>query len=594
MSSTVQEVPTVAGSTENREGQRTSFFRSASMLALVSLVSFSAITNLFGLKYEKKPAKQRFRWNLLWQVLVLAAVYPAFAAFKTACAAIGYTTFGVQIVSAFFYTIGAVSVWLYIFRVRRNCTTDWNMRAIQEFGREQADAVKHIFVMPVYKEPMEVIMASLDTLATQTIAQKIVVCVTMEQGTPDVIKKKEQLSDKYGPQFGKFIATTHPKGIDGEIPGACSNRNWGCRRALHILDEEGSVDVENTLITVCDSDTLFHPKYAECLTHGFLSDPDRQNICYQSPLFYNIDLDKSYFFTRCTAIIRAFTMVGFLIPMNINTMSIYSVPLQMLLQSKFFHPGYQMDDIIFTLSAMQSIGKLVRIRMIEVPTLSGPTSGSSFWDELGEWYKQTKRWTIGAGEVFHYFMVKWLKGKFSLASGLGYGFWLTYYYAYVLCAAGMITLVHFITEIVLSSIPQGVNFNMCMEDTWVGFYGQLSPAYLWWSLQAYIWVIFFGTAMVLDCRIVRLLKLEEQINCFRRVLHFIAMPLVLWLYCLVEYWSIFLLTIYGKAVCGHAPSKKDALIKVDTETTSEASTDIEEGSAGSSSSESGATDVPAQ
>merc|ERR1712054_639526 len=183
-------------------------------------------------------------------------------------------------------------------------------------------------------------------------------------------------------------------------------------------------------------------------------------------------------------------------------------------------------------------------------------------------------------------MVKWLKGKFSLASGLGYGSWLTYYYAYVLCAAGMITLVHFITEIVLGSIPQGVNFNMCMEDTWGGFYGQLSPAYMW--------VIFFGTAMVLDCRIVRLLKLEEQINCFRRVLHFIAMPLVLWLYCLVEYWSIFLLTIYGKAVCGHAPSKKDALIKVDTETTSEASTDIEEGSAGSSTSEPETTDVPVQ
>ena len=93
----------------------------------------------------------------------------------------------------------------------------------------------------------------------------------------------------------------HPKGLPDEIPGACSNRNWGVRRAVQILDEEFQPDDEATLITVCDSDTIFHPRYAECLTHKFLTSEDRVDKVYQSPLFYNISLDQRYFFTRVTA-----------------------------------------------------------------------------------------------------------------------------------------------------------------------------------------------------------------------------------------------------------------------------------------------------
>jgi hypothetical protein len=50
-------------------------------------------------------------------------------------------------------------------------------------------------------------------------------------------------------------------------------------------------------------------------------------------------------------------MVSFLVGANINTMSIYSILLHLLDQSQFFHPGYQMDDIIYMLSAMMVTGR---------------------------------------------------------------------------------------------------------------------------------------------------------------------------------------------------------------------------------------------
>ena len=53
---------------------------------------------------------------------------------------------------------------------------------------------------------------------------------------------------------------------------------------------------------------------------------------------------------------------------DINTMSIYSMSLRLLVEGQFFHPGYQMDDIIYTLSAMRATGGRIRIRTIDTPT----------------------------------------------------------------------------------------------------------------------------------------------------------------------------------------------------------------------------------
>ena len=39
-------------------------------------------------------------------------------------------------------------------------------------------------------------------------------------------------------------------------------------------------------------------------------------------------------------------MMGALIPLNINTMSIYSFSGKLCKQGNYIHPGYQMEDII--------------------------------------------------------------------------------------------------------------------------------------------------------------------------------------------------------------------------------------------------------
>lgn len=64
--------------------------------------------------------------------------------------------------------------------------------------------------------------------------------------------------------------------------------------------------------------------------------------------------------------------------------------------------------------------------MVPVPTLSGPTSGRVIEEELEEWARQARRWTIGAAEVFHYFMVKSTNIPFLTALSWGITFIIYY------------------------------------------------------------------------------------------------------------------------------------------------------------------------
>jgi hypothetical protein len=81
------------------------------------------------------------------------------------------------------------------------------------------------------------------------------------------------------------------------------------------------------------------------------------------------------------------------------------------------------------------------------------------------------------------------------------------------------------------------------------------------ALLLWHYVVFYGVAFAMDRRVVSVLGISERGDIwYRNVVHFfLALP-VMWAYCLVEYFSIAQLSVYGKAKCQHIPSKKDKLL----------------------------------
>ena len=68
-------------------------------------------------------------------------------------------------------------------------------------------------------------------------------------------------------------------------------------------------------------------------------------------------LDEASVVTRVTGLMRSALMMGAMIPLNINTMSVYSFSGKLCKQGDFIHPRYQMEDIIALIRWMGSLGR---------------------------------------------------------------------------------------------------------------------------------------------------------------------------------------------------------------------------------------------
>ncbi len=131
------------------------------------------------------------------------------------------------------------------------------------------------------------------------------------------------------------------------------------------------------LLTTADCDTVFPKDYVETLEADYirLSQHERLKTVWQSPLFYQMGMEKSPFYVRVTGLMRSFFMMGILIPWNINTMSVFSLSLDLYESGGYTHPSYQMDDIIAMIRWSVKTKDFCNIRLLSVATMSGPTSG---------------------------------------------------------------------------------------------------------------------------------------------------------------------------------------------------------------------------
>ena len=405
---------------------------------------------------------------------------------------------------------------------------------------EEKNTIQHVVAISCYKEPLELIKRSVDTLAAQSEVHRISMVISFEERTPDVHGKCQALQTYYAQAaFRDLIFTIHPYGIVNEIPGKCSNSNYGLRAAIEQLRLTEKMNDDEILITTCDADSQFHPHYIAALTYQYLKDgcPSLKSI-YQPPLFYNWNLDSLSFFTRVTGLLRSTLMLGALIPFSINTMSIFSFSLSLAKTGNFVHPAYQMDDIICLIRWMGVTGRRLSIRMVPVPVLSGPTSGRTIEHEFIEWARQARRWTIGAAEVFHYFMVK--SRRIPFFTSFSWSITFIIYYGILLCSSGLYGFTFFIsTFFLLEEIPDYMAVIM----------------YILVSMQMFAFLVAF----VIDIFIPRLLNVNECIFFLRNLFHFLMTPFVLLGYSLVEFYALHEVMIRGKKVCKHGASKKNTL-----------------------------------
>lgn len=488
------------------------------------------------------------RWSILFSLAVLAtATLPLLLSFKVPRSVAWVNLLGVLFV-------GFAWVWIAITAaVNLSHLFQQPVPSIAAAQLSRERTFRHIVVVPCYTDPIEVLFDCLCSLLTQSEPGKLVAVVAFEARTPDLQKKIDAVQRGFHGRFGDLVITVHTILPEREIPGGCSNKNYALHQAYkHILAHHVDYETTSYTVTTCDTDSLFSSQYFEVLEACYNeqnpqlvteSNPCRMCV-WQPPVFYNWDLDQRPFFVRVTGIVRAMMMLGGLIGFSLNPMSIFSYPLELGLAAGFINPRYSVDDIIFKVRCMCMTGQSIPVLLLPVPVISGPTTGTSYWQEVREWARQLRRWIIGSAESFHYFLIHWRGRPFF--SGIRWMLLFFTYYAILLCSAGVFGVV--------ASIPwpwvvypehQYFAVTVCLK--------QVGLVLLF--LQYVVLVVAFG----IDHIAVKMLTVNEKIGIHRRIFHFVSSPFVLLLYSFIALYAIIKFIFAGKRDAGHIMAGKSGL-----------------------------------
>ncbi|CAB9510249.1 expressed unknown protein [Seminavis robusta] len=212
----------------------------------------------------------------------------------------------------------------------------------------------HAVIVCNYKEPLETLRATIQSIADNTLADNTIVVLACEERDPTANSTFQCLDQEFASSFCAFFKTSH-KLAEGEIIGKSSNENFACQELFKFVQQQG-MDPFQVMVTTCDADSLFDRVFFEQVEAEYCRMPDGRRFIYNSPINTYRNLPE------CNGLVRAFEvlrcqfdtfngMTGFR-PAQSN----YSLTLGFAHEMNFWDPSNTSEDFHTTLKAMAMTG----------------------------------------------------------------------------------------------------------------------------------------------------------------------------------------------------------------------------------------------
>ncbi len=264
------------------------------------------------------------------------------------------------------------------------------------------DSVRHIVIIPNYKEPLSVLRRTLDNLKGQYEAKKrLIVVLAMEAGEAECVVKAETLCREYRDCFAQMHYTVHPRGLPGEMQCKSANESWAGRWIKRYLVDERGWDMQLLCVTTQDADTRWHPNFFYALTCLYALNPERHLRFWQAPIRYHGNIwDINPLLRIVNAYATAIELAYLASPYwKAMPMSSYSLSLQLLHTSGYWDTDVISDEWHMFIKSYFARGGKVQIEPIMLPFMADATIGDGVIGELRERYQQTLRHAWGSKEM---------------------------------------------------------------------------------------------------------------------------------------------------------------------------------------------------
>lgn len=296
--------------------------------------------------------------------------------------------------------------------MRQNLKIDWLKKT--KTINQNWDKIYHLILFPMYKEPYEVVYESFLSLEKANYPKNkfIVVLATEERAGKEAQETAQKIKNEFEKKFFKFLITTHPQNLEGEIPGKGSNEAWAAKEAKKIIIDPLNIPYENIIVSVFDIDTQIFPEYFGRLTYVFSTTKNNLKSIYQPiPLFTN-NIYQANALARTISFSATFwQMMQQSRPERLTSFSSQSIPFKALVDIGFWQTNAVSEDSrIFWQCYLHYNGDF-KVTPLIYPVSMDANAWPSFWKTIQHLYLQQRRWAWGADDI-PYLIYGFIKNKF--------------------------------------------------------------------------------------------------------------------------------------------------------------------------------------
>jgi hypothetical protein len=290
-------------------------------------------------------------------------------------------------------------------RMQDDMQDDWRKRyrAARIFRRTYVDwdAVRHVVIVPNYREGIEILARTLESLASQENAEQVHVVLAMETRDPSAEPRANELVRQFSGRLGGLYVTFHPAGLPGEVAGKSANEAWAARWARRHLLTQPDWEMGTTTVTSCDADTVFHPAYFSCLTYKFATDPQRYRRFWQSAILLNNNIWESPAPLRVASAIAGVHILSNLTRRSrmMFPQSTYSLSFKLADDVGYWDADVIPEDWHMLLKCFFAFRGKVDVEPIFLPTGNDAVQSGTYLGSLKMAYVQHKRHAWGSSDV---------------------------------------------------------------------------------------------------------------------------------------------------------------------------------------------------
>ncbi len=295
----------------------------------------------------------------------------------------------------------AIFSTLAFYRMEAAMKYDW-MGDVEGF--EDWKKVRHVVIIPTYKEPLHTLERNLEALAKQTFPSKqIIPVIAFEEraGKETNESRVKALEKKYEKVFDELIFSFHPAGIAGEVVGKSSNAAWGAKTFRQIWKAKHKDDwkIDYMTISSADSDVQMHHNHMAALTYKFLDSPQRYRRIWQGAILYYNNIEDIPWMMRVFNRTSSIVQLGILMrPERLINFSTYTLSLKLMDQVGYWDTDVIPEDYRMFFKAYFATGGEVEVEPIFLPIYADAAESSSFIKTFDNTYQQVKRWAWGASD----------------------------------------------------------------------------------------------------------------------------------------------------------------------------------------------------